>query len=222
MKTQAKIAKKPGEGGRATPGSAGMTSTKRSAGNAQMGKTQSNGMAATLLSTPLSATQPSFSYIEREADFLRRLYDVERAVLEKKIAEQTAKNIPTEDIAKVASVERNVIKTKVREQGPKLWKALNEIRNKGKYGNPIGPSYDELFERQLEEGVPRSEIPGKILKGATKSSGLYNAIPRVARAAGRVVVVWDIARATYRIIEAPADSQKAVALEEGEGSVPAS
>jgi len=135
------------------------------------------------------------------ADFMRAAY---REGTEKILAEaqQMLKAGKSEGAAARWVVsQRNALKEAIRTEGPKLFKAVAELRNKLKYGNKLGADYEGIAASKLraieasktlteaERAAEIAKIDEAIIKGVTKTSGEFNAAGSRLRAFGRLTAV---------------------------------
>ena len=94
---------------------------------------------------------------------LRQAYVQEVYDLQQSINSMRAAGTSTEDVAKFAYSERVNIKTKYRASTPPdILQAINE-RNMQKYGNEIGPTFDDL--------VSKGKSYDQIIDSATRTGG---------------------------------------------------
>ena len=90
---------------------------------------------------------------------------------------------------------RNDLKAAIRAKGSVVTKALAEARNIKKYGDRIGPTYDQL----IREGKTPLDIVGTAGEANVKVS---RAAMRM-KVAGRLLIAVDLAIITWEIISAP-------------------
>ncbi|MCU0450336.1 MAG: hypothetical protein MUC97_10940 [Bernardetiaceae bacterium] len=81
-----------------------------------------------------------------------------------------APGLAVQAVAQRAVQGRNDLKAEIRERGNAITKAWAEQRNLAKYGNPIGPSYDELKASLLKKGTPADSVDWAMIN----SSGQTN------------------------------------------------
>jgi hypothetical protein len=108
-----------------------------------------------------------------QANFLRTMYqkgDVEILVNGRKML---AGGKGEEEVARWVVKQRNTLKITIREKGPGLFRKIAEWRNTQKYGNPVGPSYEDLAQK-LGRRLPPEEVNITIIEGTTKTSKLFN------------------------------------------------
>jgi hypothetical protein len=101
--------------------------------------------------------------------------------------------------ARWAVQARNDLKAAIRAQGSVVTKALAEARNIKKYGDKIGPTYDQL----IREGKTPKDIIGSSGRANTK---LTRAATKL-RVAGRFLIAVDLAIVTWEVLEAPEGSR---------------
>ena len=93
-----------------------------------------------------------------------------------------------EEIARWIVDERNKLKVTIRQQGPTLFRKIAEWRNQKKYGDPIGPTHEQLFKR-LSGKVPADKINITIIEGVQKTNKGFNAVGDVLKGVGKVAEV---------------------------------
>jgi hypothetical protein len=130
---------------------------------------------------------------------LRAIYDQSaREITEealRMVAEGGGSHEAVEKAARWAVQARNDLKAALRARGSVVTKALAEARNIKKYGDKIGPTYDQL----IREGKTPSDIIGSAGKANAKLSRAATKL----KIAGRLLIVLDIAIVTWEVIEAP-------------------
>jgi hypothetical protein len=89
-----------------------------------------------------------------------------------------------EQVARWVVKSRNELKEEVRAVGPVLFKKLAEMRNRIKYGNPVGPSY---------EAASASRTAEEIIDGVAKTSPGFNRSAKILRAVGVTLEVASFA-----------------------------
>ena len=125
-----------------------------------------------------------------------------------------SQGVPVEVVAKWATDARNEAKLKVREWD--LLKRWAELRNVKRYGNKVGPSYE-----QLRSGDPAHNIKPKSNLEIVESAGRAN--PKVTawsgrlRIAGRLLLVIDLGVAAYKVATAPPEDRPKVFIKEATG-----
>lgn len=121
-----------------------------------------------------------------QADFLRQVYQKgDEAILQEgRQMLRAGKN--EEEVAKLIVDRRNALKITVRNQGPALFKKIAEYRNRIKYGNPLGPSYDALKAGMIAKGVPPAEVNIKIVEGVKNTSKGFNSAGNRMRLVGTI------------------------------------
>jgi hypothetical protein len=134
---------------------------------------------------------------------LREVYDkCARQITEealKMVAEGGNTPEAVEKAARWAVTARNDLKAAIRARGSVVTKALAEARNIRKYGDKVGPSYDEL----IREG----KTPPEIIGSSGKANVKLNRAATKLRLAGRLLIAIDLAIVTWEIIEAPEGSR---------------
>jgi RHS repeat-associated protein len=121
------------------------------------------------------------------------------------------------DVAKWIVSQRNALKEFIRDQGPKIFKSVAELRNELKYGNKIGPEYEALAASKVqaikasttlteaEKAAQIAQIDQKIIQGVTKTSSEFNAAGSRLRIFGKVIAVAGF------VLTAMTDSPEALA-----------
>lgn len=115
-----------------------------------------------------------------------------------------SKGTSAADAARWATDARNKWKEAIRAKGSPITKALAEARNIKKYGNKIGPSFDEL----IREG----KTPQDIIGSAGKSNLKVNRAATSMKVAGRFFIALDIAIVTWEVLEAPENDRLRTAV----------
>jgi RHS repeat-associated protein len=105
------------------------------------------------------------------------------------------------EVAKWIVSQRNALKQFIRDQGPKLFKAVAELRNELKYGNKLGPEYEALAANKIkaiqanttlseaQKAARIAEIDKKIIENVTKTSTEFNRAGSRLRVFGKVTAV---------------------------------
>ncbi|HLV34436.1 MAG TPA: hypothetical protein VKY59_04945, partial [Spirillospora sp.] len=88
---------------------------------------------------------------------LRRVYMQSARKITEDALKQVANGTPAQNAARWAVEARNDLKVQIRSKGSPIVKGLAEARNIRKYGNKIGPSYEQL----IREGKTPDDIIGK-------------------------------------------------------------
>lgn len=109
-------------------------------------------------------------------------------------------------VADWAVKARNALKQQIRDQGARIIKALAEARNIRKYGNPLGPTAEEL----RAAGKSNQQI----IEGVTRSNPKVNRWTGRLRVAGRILIVLDIGIGIWNVASAPAVDRPRVLLRE--------
>jgi uncharacterized protein DUF4157 len=110
------------------------------------------------------------------------------------------------EVANWAVEARNALKAQIRNEGPRIVKVAAEARNVRKYGNPLGPSAEQL----RAAGRSNEEILSRVRRanpGVTRRAGRL-------RIAGRIMIAIDISIAAYRVATAPEVDRPRVLLHE--------
>lgn len=109
-----------------------------------------------------------------KADFLRQVYQKGDNAILQQGREMLKAGKGEEEVARLIVERRNALKIAVRNQGPSLFKKIAEYRNRTKYGNPVGPSYESLKAGMIAKGVPPAEVNIKIVEGVKNTSKGFN------------------------------------------------
>jgi hypothetical protein len=120
------------------------------------------------------------------ADFLRQFYQNGNEQILQEGRQLLKAGKSEEEVARLIVDRRNVLKVAVRNLGPALFRKIAEYRNKIKYGNPVGPSYDGLKHKMLASGVPPQQVDIKIIEGGAKTSEGFNAAGKRMRLVGTI------------------------------------
>jgi hypothetical protein len=113
-----------------------------------------------------------------QADFLREMYRNGNEEILKTARTMMSEGKTESEAARWVVEARNNLKLAVRNEGPGLFKKLVEYRNNGKYGNPIGPSYEELRAAGKADSA--------IIAGVRDTSKEFNAVGGKMRLIGTV------------------------------------
>jgi hypothetical protein len=100
-----------------------------------------------------------------------------------------------EQAARFAANARNELKVLIRAKGSVITKALAEARNIKKYGDKVGPTFDEL----IREG----KTPLDLIGSAGKANERVTRTAMRMKLAGRFLIAIDLAIVTWEVIEAP-------------------
>lgn len=132
---------------------------------------------------------------------IRARYKEEVETLARQIAERLERGESTEDVARWASEQRRQIVRRMRAGSGPVAQGIYEIRDWRQYGRG-GRTYPNMVRRYQARGVPQSQIPGRILDGATRSNVGVNQAVRGAsylRHGGTVLIVVGVAVSAARI-----------------------
>jgi hypothetical protein len=121
-----------------------------------------------------------------QANFLRKLYQQGDEQILASGRKMLAAGKGEEEVARWVVKERNTLKVTIRERGPALFRKIAEWRNIKEYGNPVGPSYEDLVSKLGTKSppVPPEKINITIIENVKKTSLLFNAAGDVMEAAG--------------------------------------
>lgn len=147
--------------------------------------------------------------------YLRSIYDSGA----KSITETASKLVEDgvvsqKEAGKWAVDARNGLKAKIRNEGNPILKKVFEQRNLSKYGNKLGPSYEQLYAKYAKQGLSPKEINAKIIGSAGKSNIAFNRWSGRLKWGGRVLLAIDICLAGVRVWLAPEGEKLRTALSE--------
>ena len=128
----------------------------------------------------------------------RAIYDEAQLML--------SKGAGVDQVADWANAARNQLKGQIREEGPRIIKVIAEARNVRRYGNPLGPSAEEL----RAAGKSSEEI----LESAGRAGRSVSRWAGRLRIAGRILIVIDIGISAYRVAMAPEVDRPRVLFQE--------
>lgn len=154
------------------------------------------------------------SVVAMHEAYLREIYDSSAKAITEAAKEMVAKGVPQGEAAKWATEARNQLKAKIRADGNPILKKVFEARNLNKYGNKLGPAYEQLYQKYAKQGVSPQEINKKIIEGSGKANLKVNRWSGRLRVAGRILIALDIALAGVKVALAPEGERVQVALEE--------
>jgi hypothetical protein len=95
------------------------------------------------------------------------------------------------EVAEWATNARNALKQEIRTKGARIIKALAEARNMKVYGNPLGPSAEQL------RAAGKSDA--QIIEGAKRSNPSVSRWTGRLRVAGRILIALDIGIGLYNV-----------------------
>jgi hypothetical protein len=95
------------------------------------------------------------------------------------------------EVAEWATNARNALKQEIRIKGARIIKALAEARNMKVYGNPLGPSAEQL------RAAGKSDA--QIIEGVKRSNPSVNRWTGRLRVAGRILIALDIGIGFYNV-----------------------
>jgi hypothetical protein len=126
---------------------------------------------------------------------LREVYQRAAREISDEALRMVANGATVEDAARFANQARNDLKVQIRARGSPITRGLAEARNLKKYGNKVGPTYDDL--------IRRGKTPEDIIGASGRASTKVNRIATRLRVAGRFMIAIDVAIVTWEVIEAP-------------------
>jgi hypothetical protein len=113
-----------------------------------------------------------------QSDFLREMYRDGNEEILKAARQMISEGKSESEAARWVVEARNDLKLAVRNKGPELFKKIVEYRNNTKYGNPIGPSYEDLRAA--------GKVDEAIIAGVTDTSKGFNTVGGKMRLIGTV------------------------------------
>lgn len=123
---------------------------------------------------------------------LRSEYEANVAALYEKSVQKLTQE-PPEAVARWAVLERNYLKQMTRDKGNPINKIFAENRNKEKYGNTIGPTYEFLTAELLKKGIPADMTDQQIIAGAaTSNQSINQRMNRIAIIGGSLCLLYII------------------------------
>jgi hypothetical protein len=141
-----------------------------------------------------------------EAAGLRKLYQAGAKAIAEEAQLMLSRGVPEAQVAEWATKARNALKQQIRDKGARIIKALAEARNMKKYGNPVGPSAEELRAK--------GKTNAQIIEGAERSNPRVNRWTGRMRVAGRIMIAIDIGIGIYNIANAAEVDRPRVLLRE--------
>jgi hypothetical protein len=154
------------------------------------------------------------SSVAMHESYLRAIYETSAQQITATAKEMVTKGAPQGDVAKWAVDARNQLKAAIRNQGNPILKRVFEARNLKAYGDKLGPSYQQLFQKNLAKGMTPEQANAKIIGSSGKSNLQVNRWAGRIKIAGRLFLALDIALAGVRVYLAPEGQKTKVALEE--------
>jgi Domain of unknown function (DUF4157) len=115
----------------------------------------------------------------------------------------------TSEAARFVVEERNALKVAVRAKGPAIFEELAEFRNQGKYGNSVGPTYENLLAKAGSDEA--------IIAGVQKTSSGFNATGpalKILGAGGMILVSGMLVDSPAAAAPLPTTSEKEVEVEQ--------
>lgn len=154
--------------------------------------------------------EPSLVYwtgVGIHAGLLRREY-VQRAkeLNSPAFAEEIKSLAKTEDVSLLNALitQRNLLKAEIRNRGNPLFKEWAAKRNEIKYGDPLGPDYDYLYQKQAEKHPEwdKVQINTEILQGVSRTNEQVNDGVAMLEYAAYGVFVLLVARLVLTVLRA--------------------
>ncbi|HLS50186.1 MAG TPA: hypothetical protein VK024_09345 [Actinomycetaceae bacterium] len=141
---------------------------------------------------------------------LREVYDKGAQEITKKALEMIDDGATVDEAARWASEARNELKVDIRKTGSPITKGVAEARNTRKYGNKVGPSYDDL--------IRQGKTPMDVIGDSGKASTKWNKGAMKLRVGGPLLIVVDVAIVTWEVYEAEENERLRTAVR-GAGGV---
>ena len=154
------------------------------------------------------------SVVAMNEAYLREIYDASAKQLSELAQDLVKQGAPQKDVAEWATQARNNLKSNIRNQGNPILKRVFEQRNLAKYGDKLGPSYDQLYAKYAKSGLTPDEINAKIIQGAGRANAGFNRWAGRLKFAGRLALALDICLAAVRVYMAPEGQKVKTALQE--------
>lgn len=154
------------------------------------------------------------SVVAMHEAYLREIYDTAAKGITETAKEAVAKGAPQGEVAKWATEARNQLKAKIRADGNPILEKVFEARNLNKYGNKLGPTYEQLYQKYAKQGLSPEEINKKIIGSSGRANLKVNRWSGRLKVAGRILLAIDIALAGVRVYLTPEGQKTRVALEE--------
>lgn len=154
------------------------------------------------------------SVVAMNEAYLREIYDASAKQLSELAQDLVKQGVPQKDVAEWANQARNNLKAKIRSQGNPILQRVFEQRNLAKYGDKLGPSYEQLYAKYAKSGLTPDEINAKIIQGAGKANAGFNRWAGRLKFAGRLALALDICLAAVRVYMAPEGEKVKTALRE--------
>ena len=130
---------------------------------------------------------------------LREVYRQGARRISEEALRMVGRGASVEEAARWAVRARNDLKVGIRARGSPVVRGLAEARNVRKYGNRIGPTYEEL----IREG----KTPEDIIGSSGRANAKVNRIATRLRVAGRFLIVLDLAVVTWEVYHAEEGSR---------------
>lgn len=125
---------------------------------------------------------------------LREVYRQGAREISDEALRMVAQGTSVKDAARWATQARNDLKVRIRMRGSPIVRGLAEARNVRKYGNKVGPSYEQLIRER--------KTPEDIIGSAGEANQKVNRIATKLKVGGRFFIGIDIAIVTWEVISA--------------------
>ncbi len=155
------------------------------------------------------------SVVAMNEAYLRKIYEsAARGITETAKELVSSGSVPQADVTKWAVDARNGLKANIRSQGNPILKQVFEQRNLLKYGDKLGPSYQQLYAKLAKQGLSEAEINARIISSSGRSSAAFNRWSGALKWGGRILLAIDICLAGAKVYLAPEGQRSETALKE--------
>jgi Domain of unknown function (DUF4157) len=126
---------------------------------------------------------------------LRQVYQRSAREISEEALRMIKEGTSVEDAARWANQARNDLKALIRSRGSPIVRGFAEARNIRKYGNKLGPTFEEL--------IRQGKTPEDIIGSAGRASTKVNRVATKLKVGGRLLIAIDIAIVTWEVFSAP-------------------
>jgi hypothetical protein len=180
---------------------------------------QANELLEAVATGGMLGTGRSIGRLGVEIPRIRGEYEARAAALLEEVARRRGR-MPVEELARWASAERTALARSIRWREGIGSVVLLGARDNWVYGLG-GRTYPNLERRYLRRGVPRAELPERILRGATHPNAELTATAmrgaRYLKYGGKAIFVISVATTGYRVLSASREELPQVLHEEAGG-----
>jgi hypothetical protein len=117
-----------------------------------------------------------------------------------------SRGVAEAEVAEWANQARNALKAEIRNRGARIVKVVAEWRNVRKYGNPLGPTAEQLRAR--------GKTNAQIIESAARDSAKATRWAGRLRIAGRILIALDIGIGVWNVATAEVEDRPRVLLHE--------